>query len=178
MILKQNILSTIEIRSMIQTDLPALEWDGTYTHYRELFKSTYQRVADQKGLAWLVEVPEKEIIGQVFIQLICQRLELADGITRAYLYSFRVKPKYRRLGIGKTLLDYCENDLIKRNIRFVTLNVSKDNELAIKLYKNRGYEIIASEPGIWQYRDHQGVRHQVIEPAWRMEKVLFEQSAI
>jgi ribosomal protein S18 acetylase RimI-like enzyme len=57
-------------------------------------------------------------------------------------------------------------------MRYVTLNVAKDNKDAIKLYLSRGYEVVAPEPGIWQYQDHYGVWHQVIEPAWRMEKKL------
>jgi ribosomal protein S18 acetylase RimI-like enzyme len=175
---KQDILSAIQIRSLQKSDLPALEWDGMYTHYRELFTIAYQRLSSKRGLAWVVELPSIGIIGQVFIQLICQRPELADGLTRAYLYSFRVKPSFRRLGIGKTLLDFTETDLINRNLRYVTLNVSKDNNDAIRLYKNRGYEIIGPEPGIWQYRDHLGVWHQVIEPAWRMEKSLLSQSVV
>jgi ribosomal protein S18 acetylase RimI-like enzyme len=172
---KQSILASIQIHTLLEQDLPALEWDGVYTHYRELFQIAYQRLTSKRGLAWVVELPEHGIIGQVFIQLTCQRPELADGHSRAYLYSFRIKPAYRRLGIGKTLLNFAEDALRKRKLSYITLNVSRDNTDAIRLYKNHGYEIIAPEPGIWQYRDHMGVWHQVIEPAWRMEKSLIKQ---
>ena len=176
--LRHSILSSLHIRTLLEEDLPALEWDGMYTHYRELFQIAYHRLSSKRGLAWVVDLPDKGIIGQVFIQLTCQRPELADGRRRAYLYSFRVKPAYRRLGIGKTLLNHAEDELRKRNISFVTLNVSRDNTDAIRLYKKHGYEIIAPEPGIWQYRDHLGVWHQVIEPAWRMEKPLLKQELV
>jgi ribosomal protein S18 acetylase RimI-like enzyme len=167
-----DLLTAIHIRALEKPDLPALEWDGAYTHYRKLFQIAFNRLKARKGLAWLVELPQHGLIGQVFIQLICNRPELADGISRAYLYSFRVKPAFRGKGVGKALLNFCEQDLINRKMTSVTLNVAKDNKEAIKLYLNRGYEIIAPEPGIWQYQDHYGVWHQVIEPAWRMEKKL------
>lgn len=167
-----DLLSAIHIRALERQDLPDLEWDGAYTHYRKLFQIAFNRLNARKGLAWLVELPQQGLIGQVFIQLICNRPELADGISRAYLYSFRVKPAFRGKGVGKVLLNFCEQDLINRKMTSVTLNVAKDNKDAIKLYLSRGYEIVATEPGIWQYQDHYGVWHQVIEPAWRMEKNL------
>ncbi len=167
-----DLLSSIHIRALKKEDLPYLEWDGAYTHYRKLFQIAFNRMKARKGLAWLVELPDHGLIGQVFIQLVCNRLELADGIDRAYLYSFRIKPAFRGKGIGKVLLNFCEQDLINRKMRYITLNVAKDNKDAIKLYLKQGYEIVAPEPGIWQYQDHHGVWHQVIEPAWRMEKRL------
>lgn len=167
-----DLLTAIHIRALEKQDLPDLEWDGAYTHYRKLFQIAFNRLKARKGLAWLVELPQQGLIGQVFIQLICNRPELADGSTRAYLYSFRVKPAFRGKGVGKALLHFCEQDLINRKMHYVTLNVAKDNKDAIKLYLSRGYEIVAPEPGIWQYQDHYGVWHQVIEPAWRMEKRL------
>jgi ribosomal protein S18 acetylase RimI-like enzyme len=172
---KQDILSSLQIRSLKEEDLPALEWDGMYTHYRELFQIAYQRIASHRGLAWVVEIPDKGIIGQVFIQLTCQRPELANGRTHAYLYSFRIKPTYRRMGIGKTVLNFVDGNLLARNYQFVTLNVSKENLDAIRLYERHGYRTIGPEPGIWNYRDHLGVWHQVVEPAWRMEKALVKQ---
>jgi ribosomal protein S18 acetylase RimI-like enzyme len=168
----QDILSRIIIRALEKNDLPALEWDGAYTHYRKLYQIAYERSRTLKGLAWIVELPDIGMVGQVFFQLICSRPELADGLTRAYLYSFRIKPAYRRMGIGSALLKFCEADLIERHVRYITLNVARDNKSAIKLYQQNGYKIVAPEPGLWQYEDHMGVWHQVIEPAWRMEKQL------
>ena len=49
------------------------------------------------------------------------RPELADGIVRAYIYGFRVKPKYRNRGIGTRIMRTIEDDLEKRNFQQVTL---------------------------------------------------------
>jgi hypothetical protein len=68
---KIDLLTAIHIRALEKQDLPDLEWDGTYTHYRKLFQIAFNRLRARKGLAWLVELPEQGLIGQVFIQLVC-----------------------------------------------------------------------------------------------------------
>ncbi|HZW02367.1 MAG TPA: GNAT family N-acetyltransferase, partial [Anaerolineaceae bacterium] len=111
-------------------------------------------------------------IGQVFIQLICDRPELADGHRRAYLYSFRIRETYQNQGLGTRMLRHLEDDLHRRGFRAVTLNVAKDNPRALRLYEREGFTIVAHEPGEWSYPDHNGVWQRVVEPAWRMEKAL------
>ena len=83
---------------MINRFKPSLEWDGEYAHFRRVYQDAFNR--SQRGLSvlWVAELPGSGVIGQVFIQLICDRPELADGTNRAYLYSFRVRPEYRSAG--------------------------------------------------------------------------------
>ena len=38
--------------------------------------------------------------------------ELADGIDRAYLFSFRLKPDYRNHGLGSFMLEFIESYLL------------------------------------------------------------------
>jgi len=52
------------------------------------------------------------------------------------------------------------------------LNVSRDNLDARRLYERLGYRVVAGDPGRWSYLDEHGIRHDVNEPAWRMEKKL------
>lgn len=54
----------------------------------------------------------------------------------------------------------------------VTLTVAKNNNRAIALYQRRGYSIVASEAGLWNYQDDKGNWQSIREPAWRMEKNL------
>ncbi len=167
-----SILEQVVIRLMKKEDLPALEWDGEYTHYRQVFANEFQRYENGASVLWLAEIPGKAILGQVFIQLTCDRAELANGKTRAYLYSFRVKPEYQGQGIGTYMLEIVEADLVRRGFSYVTLNVSKDNKRAQELYLARKFHIVAHEPGRWSYPDDKGIWHTVEEPAWRMEKRL------
>jgi ribosomal protein S18 acetylase RimI-like enzyme len=169
---KPELHSLVRIRHLREEDLPALEWDGEFSHFRRLYAEGFRRT--QRGLTvmWVADMPGKGVIGQVFIQLVCDRPELADGLNKAYLYSFRIQTAYRNFGLGTLMLHEIEQDLLERGYTFLTLNVAKENLKAQKLYKRRGFRIIAHEPGIWSYPDEKGVWREVNEPSWRMEKTL------
>lgn len=157
-------------RLLLESDLPALEWGGEFAHFRRLYRSTYQRTKNGSVSMFVAEIPGVEVIGQLFLQYVCDRPELADGKFRAYVYSFRIKPEYRSLGIGAAFMRYIEKHLRQRGNAYITLNVAKENTRGIDFYKRLGFEIVAHEPGEWSYPDQNGVWKRVVEPAWRMEK--------
>ena len=160
----------IQIRFATQSDLIALEWGGEFTHFRRMYAEAYQRQLRGLSLLWVAELPGDGLVGQVFVQLNCDRPELANGRDRAYLYSFRVRPEFRCAGIGSRMMSAVEEELRGRGFDWITLNVARDNHRAQNLYIRRGYKIVAPEPGEWSYQDDQGAWHHVVEPAWRMEK--------
>lgn len=162
----------IVIRPMVEADLPAMEWDGEYKHFRRVYADAYSRMKRGLSVLWVAELPGVGLIGQVFIQFICDRLELADGVDRAYLYSFRVRSGFRDRGLGTRMMDIVEEDLHSRGFQAVTLNVARDNPRAQQLYIRRGYRVVAPEAGVWSYQDEKGFWHRMEEPAWRMEKQL------
>jgi len=167
-----NWLSQTTIRKVTEADLPGLEWDGEFSHFRRVFAEAYQRMQRGYSVLWIAELPGTGIVGQVFIQLSCDRPELADGIERAYLYSFRVRKEYRNHGLGSRMMKVVEDDLRKRGFQYVTLNVARDNPRAQQLYIRHGFRVVAPEPGVWSYQDEKGNWRRVEEPAWRMEKGL------
>lgn len=163
---------SLVIRQLLPQDLPGLEWNGELIHLKRLFSQAYTQYREGNAVLWVVDQPGEGIVAQVFIQLIGQRRELVDGISRAYIYGFRVRPAHRGQGIGTRMMVAVEADLRRRGYRLATLNVNKDNHAALRLYKRLGYRIVADEPGCWSYIDHLGRRVDVDEPAWRMEKCL------
>lgn len=167
-----SFLLQVQIRLIREKDLAALEWDGEYTHFRRIYADTYERTMQGRSLMWVADLPTQGVIGQVFIQLICDRPELADGLRRAYLYAFRIRPEFRSQGLGSTMLAVVEDDLSQRGFSWVTLNVARDNPRARKLYERHGYLVVAAEPGIWSFPDENGLWHTREEPAWRMQKYL------
>jgi ribosomal protein S18 acetylase RimI-like enzyme len=167
-----NWSARANIRSVELTDLPDMEWDGEYAHFRKVYAAAYERMHKGLSVLWVVEIPGSGIVGQVFIQLTCDRPELADGYVRAYLYSFRIKSEYQNAGLGSHVMDFVEHDLKSRGFKFITLNVAKVNVRAQNLYFKRGYRIVAHEPGRWSYPDADGVWHNMEEPSWRMEKAI------
>lgn len=162
----------VRIRHLAQSDLQSLEWEGEYTHFRRLYAESYLRVQAGRALVWVADLSPTGVIGQLFVQLYSERHELADGVNRAYLHSFRVRPPYRGMGVGTRMMRVAEAALARREFLQITLNVSRDNMDAQRLYSRFGYRVEASEPGHWMYLDDKGRMRSVKDPSWRMVKDL------
>ena len=160
------------IRFVEENDLLALEWGGEYYRFRNMYREIYHQSLIGNALLWVIELDQFGIIGQVFAQLNSQNPKFADGKSRAYLFSFRVKPQFQRQGWGTRLLNHAENYLFQEGFEYVTLNVSKTNQNALIFYQHRGYIIIGEERGHWTYTDPEGNPQVVDDPSWRMEKWL------
>ncbi len=165
-------MKQVFIRQGNKDDLPDLEWKGEYTHFRRLYADTYTMVQQAKAIIWIAEVNGSGLIGQCFVSLLGNRPELADGVIRAYIYGFRIKPRFRNRGIGTKMMNIVEEDLTKRGFRQITLNVGQENHAARRFYDRLGYVIVGPDPGQWSYIDDKGKRQDVHEPAWRMIKHL------
>ena len=168
----QKWLSEVNIRPLVRSDLPQLEWDGEFAYLRKVYARAFERVLEGKSIMWVAELPDEGIIGQVFIQYISFRSDLADGINRAYLYAFRIKPAFRNNGLGTLMNNTLETHLLKKKFKEISLIVAKDNSAAIRLYKRLGYEIRGQESGEWSFRDHRNRLRHILEPGWKMVKVL------
>ena len=165
--LEQQII----IRQARKRDLPALEWEGEFSHFRHLFAEAYRLQELGDVIMWVIDLPEYGLIGQLFIQLYGPNQIQTSKTKYAYIYGFRIRPDYRGLGIGSRFLQSIESDLIRRGFKRISLNVARDNDAARRMYERAGYHVVAPEPGIWSYLDDKGHRKFVNEPAWRMEKI-------
>lgn len=161
------------IRPVEERDLAALEWDGAFLHFRQLFRQAYEDMRlGTRYLLMMEHAPSGEMVGQVFIQWNSSDPRFADGRRRGYLYALRIKPNYRERGLGTRIICAAEDVLRKRGMDTASIGVEKDNPRARALYERSGYRVIADDPGRWSYIDHEGNRQEVLEPAWLMEKKL------
>lgn len=165
---------SLVIRPVTEADLPALEWGGEFQKYRRMYNRIFKDTLTGRTLMWMIESPAGEMVGQTFVMLVSSERDAADGIMRAYVFAFRVKPAWRNHGVGTKLMAFIEDDLVKRGFRFVTLNVAKENPDARRLYERLGYKVTGSKPGMWSFKDDRGVTQHVNEPSWRMMKRLEE----
>lgn len=159
------------VREATSADLPALEWDGEYRHYRRLFARAMQEAEHGRRILLLAEAGD-QITGQIFIQLTTRSSFAAQGVRSGYLYAFRVKRAHRGKGIGSKLLREAELHLTERDFGRSVISVAKSNRSARRLYERHGYRVFAEDSGEWSYIDDQGVVRNVSEPAYVMEKRL------
>ncbi len=162
----------VRIRPLTEADLPALEWEGEFTHLRRLYRQTFRAMQRGQAMMWVAEHDRAGVIGQVFVQLVSRRPDLADGLDRAYLFGLRVRPAWREQGIGTRLIRTVEDYVRGLGYARLTLIVGRQNRAARRLYERLGYRVAALEEGRWVYRDHLGQRREVHEPGFRMEKPL------
>lgn len=68
---------------------------------------------------------------------------LSKIVGEGYVTNVAVLPEYRRLGIGKEILDFAINDS-KQELEFISLEVRVSNEAAISLYSGFGFENVGT----------------------------------
>jgi ribosomal protein S18 acetylase RimI-like enzyme len=73
-----------------------------------------------------------------------------EGTSLARLYSLVVDPDLRGLGLGSVLLEAAEKDARENECVIMRLEVRKDNEAAIGLYKERGYRLFGVVPDYYE----------------------------
>lgn len=169
---RENWLSEVVFRHAQESDLRAIEWEGEYEEYRNVYMDVYLRAERGVAVMWLAELPDLGLLGQVFAQLKTNDRKTANGKTRAYVHSFRVRRAWRGRGLGTRLMEVVETDLASRGFKEITLNVGGDNEGALRLYQRLGYQVVKEIPGRWSYYDPDNVLKHVSEPGYRMMKTI------
>lgn len=159
----------VRFRAAGESDLLKLEWFGQYTHYRALYRRTFEmQQLDGRRLILLAALNDFPI-GQIFIHF---RDHARARKFRGYLYSLRVLEPFQGQGLGTRLIHEAERILRERGYRQAAIAVAKDNERAKSLYERLGYTVFAEDAGRWQYVDHNGTTREVNEPSWILSKVL------
>lgn len=161
----------VVIRPIEEAELSALEWDGQYTHYRRVFRQTYDDMIRGQRIM-LIAAAGRAVVGQVFVQLSSSETRYADGVTRGYLYSLRVRPAWQRRGLGTRLIASAEAALRARGFVTSVIAAGKDNAGARRLYERLGYHTFADDPGVWYFADVNGTQQVFEEPCWIMERNL------
>jgi [ribosomal protein S18]-alanine N-acetyltransferase len=131
----------IKIRLAKSKDIPALfKLEKTFPGDR-LSRSSFDYFLRSKAEVWVLE--EDSLI-------------LADAVVtyrknskKARLYSLVVALEARGKGIGGMLLQQVEKKAKKRGCSILSLEVREDNQVAIRLYGSRGYEIVGCKDGYY-----------------------------
>ena len=91
--------------------------------FEELQKSGAEIIASENAfIVWRVALDEAEII------------------------TIGVRPKERRGGIATALLNLMEQELRKKGVKKIFLEVSKENTAALRLYEENKFAVIGTRP--------------------------------
>ena len=90
---------------------------------------------------WLVAMDEGEVVGYVGAQIVPDEADMMN---------LAVDEKYRRMGIGKALVDQLVERLQERCVRSLTLEVRVSNLPAISLYESMGFLVVGRRPKYYQ----------------------------
>lgn len=163
--------TAVLIRPATEADLPALEWDGEYRHFRRVYRSALNEARQDRRMVLVAELGG-EVVGQLFVQLENVQLDPGGRRPTGYLYALRVRPPFRNQGIGTALVARAEDDLRRRRFVRAAIAVAKDNIGALRLYRRLGYQMFAEDPGNWSYLDDEGRLRHVFEPSYLLDKEL------
>ena len=162
---------SFRIREARESDLPALEWDGEYAHFRRVYRQAMDEVKLGRRIVLVSDV-EGEVVGQIFIHLRSKWNQYFAPERTGYLHSFRVKPSFQMKGIGTRLIHEAEERLLDYDYNRVVISVAKDNDLARSIYEKLGYTIFAEDSGEWSFFDDRGELRHIIEPSFILLKAL------
>lgn len=124
----------IKIREFKSSDLPkVLEIERFSFQKREVFsESFFEKCQKEYPSNFLVAEKENEVVGYI----IGRRIEKIGEII-----SLAVKPKERKKGIGKALIEFLLKKFKEIGIEKIFLHVRTKNKIAISLYKKLNFKI-------------------------------------
>ncbi len=127
--------STVTIQSATIKDLETL-----YAIERECFKS---EAFAKTEIVYLLEAPNSiSLIARLNDEIagfIIGLIHYYDKIRFGHVYTIEVAIKYRRRGIGLSLLKELERAFIKGGVKICYLEARLDNVAALELYRKHGF---------------------------------------
>lgn len=106
-------------------------------------------VLNSTDSTWFVAEFEGKVVGQCSVGLIrgYQRYRHRAGV------AFVLLEGYCNMGIGGKMMEECLKWCKDKNVTQVELDVVKNNERALKMYQNFGFEIVGTIPNALCYSD-------------------------
>lgn len=90
---------------------------------------------------WIVALSDNEVVGYIGAQIVPDEADMMN---------LAVSAAYRRMGIGKTLVEKLLEALQARSVRSLTLEVRVSNAPAVTLYEGLGFQTVGRRPGYYQ----------------------------
>jgi ribosomal protein S18 acetylase RimI-like enzyme len=132
------------IRPAVERDLDALiALENASFHGDRLTLRSFRRHLAGTGGVVLVDVERRWVRGYAL-------LFLRAGSSVARLYSIAVDAGARGRGVGRRLLAAAEREAAKRHRTVLRLEIRKDNDASLALFRGAGYREFAETEGYYE----------------------------
>jgi ribosomal-protein-alanine N-acetyltransferase len=143
----------VNICSMSETDVVEVKKiEAEYNLSPWSVEDYYSEIKRTDSISLVVKVNNK-IIGFVIGRLIISQNTTFYDIE---IYNICVANKFRRNGIGKSLIDKLANTS-KRNIKSIWLDVRRSNDRALAFYKKLNFKIIYTRKNFYRNPTEDGL---------------------
>lgn len=103
------------------------------------YKEYLRNDLSNKWRAVFIAVVDKKVVG-IIVGKIYRTLKVAGYERRGYMSNLYVKPRYRRRGIGKKLVEKTIDWLKSKDAKAITLEIHNENKVTINLYHKLGFK--------------------------------------
>ena len=92
-----------------------------------------------KGVVYVLEDDDGTYAGHLWLS---EQDDMLTGITRLWVTTVAIVPRYRSRGWGRLLMERAEEEARSRALPSIGLSVDADNVVARKLYEEMGFQTV------------------------------------
>ena len=122
---------------------------GEFSTPVEREREIITNILNDNDVEWFVAVYEGKVIGQCSVGLVRRNARYRHRAEVAFV----ILKDYWNLGIGGKMMEECIQWCKDKGVTQIELDVVKDNERAIKMYRNFGFEITGTISKALHYQD-------------------------
>lgn len=140
-----DVMKTVDEETKFLARNPG-EFKATVEQEKNIIESV---INDDFGRMWFVPEYDGKIIGQCSVGVVRNNERYLHRASVAFV----LLKEYWGLGIGGKMMQECIKWCEAHNIEQIELDVLKDNERAIAMYRGFGFEIVGTMPNALKYAD-------------------------
>ena len=112
-------------------------------------KQIIENVLADNDSEWFVAEYDNKVIGQCSVGLVRRNARYRHRAACAFV----ILKDYCNLGIGGKMMEECIKWCKEHGVTQIELDVVKNNDRAVKMYQNFGFEIIGTKENALRYQD-------------------------
>lgn len=129
----------MEVRKATENEMLDLWGYRSYDKASATARFFSDHIASERADFWAIDDNGK-LIGELYVFKELPDKDFADGKTKAYLCSFRIKKECQGRGFGSRLMESVLSYLKGQGLRTVTIGVEETEKATIRLYERLGFQ--------------------------------------